>query len=171
MDRTESTTIVIAVILLSFVGMYFGWRARKRRQSSLPRAAVVPTDAGAELFSAEVFYVATTVAGEPLNRIAVAGLGFRARATVAVLEHGVVLSLDGEPDAFIPSRDIRGVERATWTIDRVVEPGGLVLIAWTLGSTDVDSYLRVAEPADPLPLIGAVRGLLGAPTTHESETL
>ena len=33
--------------------------------------------------------------------------------------------------------------------DRVVEPGGLVLLAWTLGSTNLDSYFRVAEPADP----------------------
>ena len=170
MDRTASTIIVITVILLAFVGMYVGWRARQRRQSALPRAASVPADAGDELFAVEALYVATTVAGDPLNRIAVSGLGFRARATVTVLEHGVVLSLAGEPDAYIPARDIRGVERATWTIDRVVETDGLVLIAWTLGSTNVDSYLRIADPANPLPLIDAVQSLLGAPTTHGSET-
>jgi hypothetical protein len=169
MDRTVSTTMVILVILLAFAGMYFGWRARQRRQSSLPRPAAVPADAGNELFAADVFYVATTVAGEPLNRIAVAGLGFRARASVAVLERGLVLSLDGEPDAFIPASALRGVERATWTIDRVVETGGLVLIAWTLGTVDVDSYLRVAEPADPTPLIDAVSNLHRASTIHGSE--
>jgi hypothetical protein len=170
MDRTTSTTIVIAVILLAFLGMYLGWRARQRRQASLPRPASVPPDAGAELFAADVFYVATTVAGEPLNRIAVAGLGFRARASVTVLERGMVLSLDGESDAYIPAADIRDVERATWTIDRVVETGGLVLIAWTLGTADVDSYLRVAESEDPTPLVEAVGRLLGASTTNGSET-
>lgn len=170
MDRTLSTTIVVVVILLALAGMYLGWRARQRRQSSLPRLAAVPADVGTELFAGEVFYVATTVAGEPLNRIAVAGLGFRARASVAVFEHGLVLSIAGEPDAFIPARDLRGVERATWTIDRVVETGGLVLIAWTLGTTEVDSYLRVASPTDPTPLIDAIGRLFDASTSHGSET-
>ncbi|MET4780210.1 hypothetical protein [Glaciihabitans sp. UYNi722] len=170
MDRTTSTAIVIVVILLAFVGMYFGWRARRRRQSTLPRPSVVPADAGSELFAADVFYVATTVAGDPLNRIAVGGLGFRSKATVAVLDHGLVLSIADEPDAWIPAGDIRGVERATWTIDRVVERGGLVLIAWTLGDKDVDSYLRVADPADPRPLIDAVESLLDPSTTQGSET-
>jgi hypothetical protein len=167
MDRTLSTSIVIAVILLALVGMILGWRARKRRQSSLPRPRAVPADIGTEILTAEAFYVATTVAGEPLNRVAVAGLGFRARASVVVATRGVVLAIAGEPDAYIPLADLRGVERATWTIDRVVEPGGLVLIAWRLGDTNVDSYFRVAEPADPTPLIEALEGIIGAQNVQE----
>lgn len=162
MDRTTSTTIVIAVILLAFVGMLLGWRARKRRQSALQRPQPVPA-VGAAVFSAEVFYVATTLAGDPMNRVAVGGLGFRARATVEVVPEGVVLAIAGEPDAFLPKADIRGVQRATWTIDRVVEKGGLVLIAWTLGDTDVDSYLRVVEPDDPAPLIRSISDILAVP--------
>ncbi len=171
MDRTLSTAIVIAVILLALAGMYFGWRARQKRQSTLPRPEPVPADAGSELVTSEVFYVATTVAGDPLNRIAVSGLGYRSRASVTVTEHGVVLAIAGEPEAFIPAAALRGVDRATWTIDRVVETGGLVRIAWSLGQTDVDSYLRVAEPADPTPLIDALESLLGATSVQESESL
>ncbi|HAM26257.1 MAG TPA: hypothetical protein DCP11_05980 [Microbacteriaceae bacterium] len=169
MDRSVSTTIVIAVIVLALVGMVLGWRGRQKRQSHLPRPLAVPTEVGRELLTADVFYVATTIAGDPLNRIAVAGLGFRGRATVTIAERGVVLGIAGEPEAFIPRESLRGIERATWTIDRVVEPGGLVLIAWTLGSTDVDSYLRVAEPADPTPIIAALERLLVETQTHGSE--
>ena len=42
----------------------------------------------------------------------------------------------------IPADRIRAVERATWTIDRVVEPGGIIVIAHRLGA-DVDTYLRI----------------------------
>ncbi len=165
MDRTTSTAIVIAIIILALLGMFLGWRARQRRQSAVPVPDPVPADAGAVLFSAETFYAATTMAGEPLNRVAVRGLGFRGRATVTVTEHGVILGIAGAPELFIPVAALRSVERATWTIDRVVESGGLVLIAWTLGhgsdaATDVDSYFRVAEPADPTPLIDAIDGIL-----------
>lgn len=174
MDRATSTTIVIAVIILALVGMYLGWRARGRRQSALPAPEGVPADPGKTLFSAETFYAATTVAGEPLNRIAVRGLGFRGRATVTVTAQGVILGIAGTPEIFIPADSIRAVQRATWTIDRVVESGGLVLVAWTLGSTetgesDVDSYFRVAEPADPMPLIDAISGILARSASDHTE--
>ncbi len=165
MDRTASTTIVIAVILLAFVGMYLGWRARGRRQAALPRPAAVPANPGAELLEVEAFYVATTIAGEPLNRVAVSGLGFRGRATVRLVEGGLVLSIAGEPDAFVPVADLRDADRATWTIDRVVESDGLALVAWTLGGVAVDSYLRLVDPEDTARLIEAVRALqLGTST-------
>jgi hypothetical protein len=170
MDRTTSTVIVIAVILLAFAGMIIGWRARKRRQSGLARPHAVPAETGVELYAADVFYVATTVAGEPLNRIAVGGLGFRARAAIVVVSTGLVLSIAGERDVFIPASELRRVERATWTIDRVVETGGLVCIGWTLGATDVDSYLRVTEPEQTTPIIDAIQSLLGATTSTGSET-
>jgi hypothetical protein len=162
MDRTASTIVVIVVILLALLGMLLGWRARRRRQSSVPPPPAVPTSLGTPSYSGEVFYVATTIANEPLDRVNAKGLGFRGRATVTVVPEGVVLGIAGTPGSFIPASTIRSVDRATWTIDRVVERNGLVVIAWTLGETDVDSYLRVAEPADPIPLIDAVTALIGS---------
>jgi hypothetical protein len=160
MDRNTSTTIVIAVIVLALIGMFFGWRARKNRQKALPLPLPVPLSLGAELLSTEALYVATTIANEPLNRVTVKGLGFRARATVTVTASGVILSLNGERETFIPLADLRAVERATWTIDRVVEAGGLVLLAWTLGEADVDSYLRVDGAEGPDALIDSLVSLL-----------
>ncbi len=165
MDRTTSVTITAVILLLAILGMYLGWRARRRRQSSLPAPHAVPPDIAAALFSVETLYAATTLAGEPLNRVAVRGLGFRGRATVTVVPSGVILGIAGTDEIYIPSEDIRAVERATWTIDRVVEAGGLVCIAWTLGAgspdaCDVDSYFRVTESTDPMPLVRAIQGIL-----------
>lgn len=161
MDKVFPTIVVVVLILLIFVGMFFGWRARQRRQASLVRALPVPRDIGDELISLELLYVATTLAGEPMNRVAVSGLGYRARASITVATAGIVLSLAGEPDAFIPRSELRGVERATWTIDRVVETGGLVCVSWMLGDTAVDSYLRVVQPPDPSALIAAIETIVG----------
>lgn len=169
MDRTTSTTIVIAVILLALVGMVIGWYGRQKRQAHLPRPDAVPAEIGAELFDAEALYVATTLADDELNRVAVAGLGFRARATVTVTEAGVILSLAGAPEAFIGRAALRAIDRATYTIDRVVEKGGLVRLGWSLGETPVDSYLRLTDPADATTLIGAVNSLLITPTPMEGD--
>jgi hypothetical protein len=161
MDKVFPTVVVVVLILLIFVGMFFGWRARQRRQATLVRALPVPRDIGDELISLELLYVATTIAGEPMNRVTVSGLGYRARASITVATAGIVLSLAGEPDAFIPRSELRGVERATWTIDRVVETGGLVCVNWMLGDTAVDSYLRVVQPPDHSALIAAIETIVG----------
>jgi len=60
---------------------------------------------------------------------------------------------------FIPRGTIREVTRSNYTIDRVVEPGGLVLLAWTLGDTRLDSYLRVENTAG---LVAELESLLAA---------
>ena len=151
--------IVFLVVLLAL--MYLGWRKRQRSQAGLPRPQTVP-DAAIEVLRVDGFYVATTLVDEPLNRVAVAGLGYRARAAVAVTAGppGVVLSLAGEPDAFIPATDIQRIERSTWTIDRVVEKNGLVRLTWLLGDTIVDSYVRVTEALAASALITSVEAVI-----------
>ncbi|WP_255546247.1 hypothetical protein [Glaciihabitans sp. dw_435] len=150
-------TIVIVFLLVLFLLMYTGWRARKRRQASIAAPESVPAQLGEVLGTFDLLYVSTTVVDEPLNRIAVRGLGFRATAVVTVAETGVVLSLDGGADVFIPRDALRSVGTANLTIDRVVESGGLVRVGWNLGHTPVDSYLRLAESQ---PLITALNSLL-----------
>lgn len=152
MDRPILMAIVLAFLLLLLALMLFGWRRRQRGQAGFPRPLGLPDAPGTETLTAPAFYVATTVAHEPLNRIAVAGLGYRARATVGVLEHGLRLSIPGQSAIYIPAADILAVEKATWTIDRAVEQDGLILVRWALGApeatrTQVDSYLRITDTA------------------------
>jgi len=149
--------IVLVFLALLLLLMALGWRARQRRQAAIAKPLAPPESLGTIHGTFDGFYVATTVAGEPLNRIAVRGLGYRARASVTVAEAGIVLALRGENEAFIPTASLREVTRATWTIDRVVEEGGLVLVAWTLGEspqgTPVDSYFRLP---DSEPILDAI---------------
>jgi len=147
--------IAVAFLLVLLGLMYWGWRGRQRRQNGIPKPQGAPAELGAHLATASGFYVATTIAGEQLNRVAVGGLGFRARVEVTVSEAGIAFGIPGQ-DVFVPAGDVTSADRATWTIDRVVEEDGLVRIGWTLGETAVESYFRVNEPHELLAAAGAV---------------
>ena len=146
MDRILAALIIVAVVAVVFVLLALGWRARKRRQSDLGDVASPPADFGVPEFSDDLLYVATTRANAPLDRITIAGLGFRARAVVSTAPSGIVLDLAARGPVFIPKEAVRGVGRATWTIDRVVDADGLIFVRWVLGSTELDSYLRSTDP-------------------------
>lgn len=163
-DDNTTRTMLLDYVLIGFVVVIIlaalGWMMRRRRQRNIPSPVPLPADVGELRGEFEGFYVSTTLDGQPLNRVAVRGLGFRARATIAVADAGVVLALPGN-NVFIPRTDIREVTRSNYTIDRVVEPGGLVLLAWTLGDTKLDSYLRVEQTEE---LVRALNSLLTAST-------
>ena len=162
-------TILIGLLLLSL--MLVGWGRRRRRQRGL--APIQPTPAlptGAALHGGK--YVATTAAGDPYDRITTGGLAFRGNATAAVHPAGVLVRRTGEVDLWIPSADLIDAGRATWTIDRVVEPDGLTMLRWRLGDREVDTYLRLDEPvafdrdlAVLLPAAGSTLSSAAAGTT------
>lgn len=154
-DRAALLAIVVVFLLLLLALMFWGWRGRKRRQSAYVAPPAMPADLGGQIAALEGFYVATTVADEPLNRIAVGGLGFRARVTTVVARAGISVGIPGE-DVFIPAGDLILADRATWTIDRVVEQDGLTRVAWSLGGTRVDSYFRMADTEAFLAAVGSL---------------
>jgi len=162
-DDNATRTTLLTYVLIGFVVIIglaiLGWVLRRRSQRNIPETTPLPADIGTVRGEFDGFYVSTTLDGQPLNRVAVRGLGFRSRVTVAVADAGVVMALPGN-NIFIPRGDLREVTRANYTIDRVVEPGGLILLAWTLGDTKLDSYLRVDETDQ---LVRALETLL--PTT------
>lgn len=140
--RDIAIAITIGVALLILVSMLFAWRRRIRRDSVHSAPLGVPEHA--EVLSRhEVLYVSTTRHGQPLERLAITPLTYRARGELAVTDRGAALCLDGAPTVFLAKDTITDVGRATVTIDRVVEPGGLVRVSWRVDSdTIVDSYLR-----------------------------
>jgi len=165
---TEWLTVASVVIPLAVIGllMVWGWRALRRRQADVIGLAPVPPEPGAPVLTEDLLYVATTRADQPLQRIAVKGLGFRARAVLTVTGRGILLELAGGEPGFIPAAALQGVGRATWTIDRVVSNDGLVFVRWsdTLSTTPaaaaLDSYVR---SADPDALIAAIHPLIPTP--------
>ena len=169
MDKVIPGVIVLVILLIALTLMVLGWRARARRQVQLDEPQFVPAETGEYIGDYETFYVATTMAGQPLNRVVVQGLGFRAKAFLRVSSGGVVIPIDGQRDIFIPVADIRDIRRETWTIDRVVEPDGLILLDWTLGDTRVDSYFRAEEPEALFSALTSLRPPL-APSASEPGT-
>lgn len=159
MTRELAIAVMIAVAVLILLAMLFAWRRRLRRDSGLTAPLGVPEHAEV-VHREEVLYVSTTRHDQPLERLAISPLTYRARGELAVTDRGVALCLDGAPTVFLASSRLVQVDRATVTIDRVVEPGGLVRIAWNAADdTVVDSYLRLAS-GDPKNLISELQRLV-----------
>lgn len=172
-ERLVPALAVLALLVIAFVFMFLGWRNRRRRQAHLDVVPVPPTEIGEELAREKVLYVATTIAEQPLERVVVEGLAYRAKGEVRVARNGVVMDLRGSQPAFIPTADIRGVGLASWTIDHGVEDGGLVFVRWQLGDTAVDTYLRADRSQELLEALtelspaaaAAAKAETAAPTT------
>lgn len=162
--RDVAIAITVAVALLILMAMFFAWRRRLRRDRVFVAPIGVPEHA--EVLSRhEILYVSTTRHEQPLERLAITPLAYRARGELAVTDRGVALCLDGEPTVFLASATLVTIDRATVTIDRVVEPGGLVRVVWcTTDDTTVDSYLRVTT-GDPQNLISELQRLIPANDT------
>lgn len=128
-----------ALVALVVVAAVLGILAKRRRQRDIEAPErwidAVPT------LVVPALYVATTRAGDAYERIFAHGLGFRGRTDLAIDADGVQLLADRR-EVRIAAERIRHVGRATWTIDRVVEPGGILVIGHDLG-TPVDTYLRI----------------------------
>ena len=142
MDNQLAVVIIVAVVVLMLGSMALSWWARTKRQSGYAELAVVPEDPGARLGAFSGLYLATTPAGQPLDRIVVRGLGFRARTTLELTEQGIVFM----GDRYLPRESVTAIGRASWTIDRGVEPDGLSVVSWMLGDAAVDSYFRLDDP-------------------------
>lgn len=163
--RDLAIAITIAVALLVLLSMLFAWQRRLRRDSGLAAPLGVPEHAEV-IDRHEVLYVSTTRHDQPLERVAMSPLAYRARGEAAITDRGLALCLDGAPTVFLASSRLVGVDRATVTIDRVVEPGGLVRVAWNADDdTIVDSYMRIAD-GDPQNFISELQRLV--PTTGDS---
>ncbi|WCM54696.1 PH-like domain-containing protein [Microbacterium sp. EF45047] len=168
MSRELAVLIVAALALLALGAMYLAWRRRLRRDSGLEAPLGVPEHAEVTGRS-EILYVATTRHDEPLERLTIRPLAYRARGELVLTDRGAALSLDGAPTVFLASDRLVEADTATVTIDRVVEPGGLIRLVWRV--TDgilVDSYLRVAD-GGPERILPDLRRLCTAPETGAAE--
>jgi hypothetical protein len=169
-ERLIPATLVLALLALLLLGMWLAWRARSRRDAGVAAGQSLPDGGIHPILVTEVLYVATTKAGQPLERLAIRGLAFRARAELTLADEGVVLAVPGQDPIFLASAQLRSAQPATWTIDRVVESDGLIAISWRSGQTDVDSYLRVIDPPQHSRVLSTLSSLLPAPTAPTDST-
>ena len=188
MDRSIPAIITALFLLGVLVLMWRSWRKRSRRDFALTLGYPMPAgdaETGVVLATAEAYYVATTPRDAPLERLAIPGLGFRARAALTVTDRGIVLDLDGNAPMFVPGEAVDQIGAAQIAIDRVVEIDGLVRLGWRLNSpveadstrssTDgggdrraVDSFFRIIDPNDRARLVDSIRTI--AATAHQDES-
>ncbi|WEG10517.1 hypothetical protein PU630_08260 [Microbacterium horticulturae] len=165
MTREGALLIMIAIAVVLLGLMAWGWYRRTKRDAE-PLTAVRDLPAGTSVIAGyDGLYVATTRHGEPLERIAAPGLGFRSRADITIATAGIALDIPGQQRLVIPAERITAVALATVAIDRVVEKDGLVCVSWrTDPGTTVDTYLR-ARDASSAALVDSIRPLI-----HDSRT-
>jgi hypothetical protein len=142
-EFSASIMIVLAVVLLGLA--WWGWRNRRLRFRHLEGFLTWTVPTSAPLMEFNGLYVATTLADKPLERVPVGPLSFRAKARFALHPEGLVVRAQGEPAVLLNAPHGLEAGVATWTIDRVVEPEGLVMVRWDLGGTALDSYLRIVD--------------------------
>lgn len=162
-DRLLPAALVLGLLALLLLGMWLAWRARSRRDAGVPAGLPLPANGIHPILTTDVLYVATTRAGQPLERLAIRGLAFRAQAELTIADEGVVLAVPGQDPVFLATAQLRSAQTATWTIDRVVESNGMIALSWRSAGTDVDSYLRVIDPARQSSVLSTLTSLIPAP--------
>jgi hypothetical protein len=91
------------------------------------------------------FYVATTFADRPLDRVSAHGFGFAGKAFVDVSDQGVRVHRIGERSFRIDSSSLLDIARTSGVIDKVVEKDGILSLRWKLGETELETHLRFAN--------------------------
>lgn len=162
-----STLAIIAVVLV-MIGM--GWRNRLRRQADVGPLPAVPGEPGVPSASAEGQYVATTTAGDWLDRIAVHSLGIRTNAVLNVYSHGVLFNRSGAPDLYIPAASLTAVRQESGMAGKFVEKDGLVVLTWDLGEHELDTGFRTRKAADKELLYDSLQQLIAAATQADPQS-
>jgi hypothetical protein len=150
----------LLVLAAAYAGMYRGWRNRQARQAGLAPLPTVPED---ESRGVEGVYVATTSAGDWMDRIAVHELGVRSIADMAVSEAGLIFHRQGAADVFIPADHLTGVRTDRGIAGKVTaEKSGLVVVTWTHDGRELDTGFRPRRKADTATLTESIATLIGA---------
>jgi hypothetical protein len=162
MDKILPGLAMLAVVAVVFVLIAVGWRNRLKRQADVEQLPPVPAAPGEPAAAAEGQYVATTTAGDWLDRIAVHGLGIRTNATLAIYPHGVLYERSGAPALYIPAASLSGVRQDSGMAGKFVEKDGLLVLAWTLGAHELDTGFRTRRAADKDVLYQALQDLISS---------
>ncbi len=153
--------LLLLIVPLVWALMARSWRRRRAagEADGLAEPAAPPEPADGEEL-AEAVYVSTVVTGQRLDRVAAHGLGARSGAGVGVVGGDVIIRRDGARSLLVAGEDVVRAQRQRGQVGKVVAGrGGLVVITWTLGGTEVDTALHLRSPRDADDLVAAVDAL------------
>jgi hypothetical protein len=167
-DLSLLFTLVLIGVALALIAV--GWRNRLRRQSDVEPLPEVPAELGAPLAAADGQYVASTTAGDWLDRIAVHNLGIRTNAKLSVHPEGVVFERAGAGPVFIPAGRLTGVRQESGMAGKFVEKDGLLVLSWMLGSHELDTGYRTRRAEDKAVLLTTLQDLISAAPQAEADS-
>jgi hypothetical protein len=145
MTQEIAAIMVLTVGALALSGALWGWRRRGKKYEPWATLLRFDVPTSESLGVLDALYVGTTETGSPLERVALGPLKYRARATIVLHPEGLVLTSRGSAPLLLPGPKGLSAGVATWTIDRVVEPDGLLMVRWLLGTHQVESYFRLVD--------------------------
>jgi hypothetical protein len=167
-DLSLLFTLVLIGVALALIAV--GWRNRLRRQSDVEPLPEVPAELGAPLAAADGQYVASTTAGDWLDRIAVHNLGIRTNAKLSVHPEGVLFERAGAGPVFIPAGRLTGVRQESGMAGKFVEKDGLLVLSWMLGSHELDTGYRTRRAEDKAVLFTTLQDLISAAPQAEADS-
>ncbi|WP_026537267.1 PH-like domain-containing protein [Arthrobacter sp. 9MFCol3.1] len=167
-DLSLLFTLVLIGVALALIAV--GWRNRLRRQSDVEPLPEVPAGLGAPLAAADGQYVASTTAGDWLDRIAVHHLGIRTNARLSVHPEGVLFERSGAGPVFIPAGRLTGVRQESGMAGKFVEKDGLLVLSWMLGSHELDTGYRTRRAEDKAVLLTTLQNLISAAPQAEADS-
>jgi hypothetical protein len=159
METYQVGIISLAIFGLMGLAAFVTWRKRMKSQEQFLPA---PEFIEGTTTGSKGFYVATTFADRPLDRVSGHGLAHRGVAFVEVSGEGVSISRIGEESFRIPADDLLGVAKATAVIDRAVEKDGLISIRWRLGSEELETHFRFVSAIERYKVLDQLSEVVGA---------
>ena len=141
MTRAQAVGVVLIALGLIYALLYAAWLRKRRRHTSAavavsdgrPRQGLADDTPGTAV-TAEGTYVSTTTAASRHERVAVAGLGNRARATMTVRrgqpDELVRFERQGESAVVIPRGRLVQVRRERGMAGKFVGSSRLLVLQW-----------------------------------------
>jgi hypothetical protein len=152
---------LVSLAFFAVLGLlaFISWRRRISKQEVLlPSPFEVPDSS----VGFKCFYVATTFANRPLERVIAHGLAHRGVAYLLITDSGLEVSRTGEIGFLVPRADLIQVGSVSAVIDRAVESDGLVVIKWKLGSEELESHFRFVDANLRASSVSQLSALVGA---------
>jgi hypothetical protein len=164
--RLELVLLFVVLFAVAMAGIWLGWRNRGRRQSDLPELPAVPSELGADTAPAfEGLYLGTTTARQWQDRIVARGLGGRANFTARLTSAGVYIDRVGSQPLFLPDDALLDARLEPAIAGKVVGEGGILVLRWRLGESELDTGLRGDDRSSYVPWIRAIENRAATKTT------
>ncbi len=169
MDKVIGGSIAGALIVVALVMMWFAWRARNRRAALVGHWSALESES---VRSFDVFYVATTHADRPLERVALRGFGYRSFARVDIHRDGIQVALTAGDVLVLPEASLTRMHTEQVAIDKAVERDGLVAFDWTSrdigsGPIGLTTFVRLRNVDEQKELLAVASALV--PTTTKED--